>query len=116
MALTILTRDDIELFSLIIRKTFRTLKLRLARCYYTVRKPFLSIEAAPRSNKVMTYDEAAMYCLFYEYKGKKGWRLPTWDEYQMLFGDVPPTWIVKGGGWEHSPNRQFYVIPVRDKK
>lgn len=39
------------------------------------------IELAPTSDKPMTYDEALMYCMFLEHSGKKGWRLPTVDEW-----------------------------------
>ena len=39
------------------------------------------IEISPRTTHKMTLDEAKIFALFYEYDGKKGWRLPTRAEY-----------------------------------
>lgn len=68
------------------------------------------IEIAPISKRYFTYEEASLYCLFFEHNGKKGWRLPTEDEYAH-YGQI---W-----GWYLDDDRQYagetYMItPVRD--
>jgi hypothetical protein len=67
------------------------------------------IELALRTRKVMSYDEALLYCQFLDYDGHKDWRLPTWveyNEYSSLYG-----WYVN-----RSPGSFPYysVTPVRD--
>lgn len=65
------------------------------------------IEFAPRSSKLMTYDEAVLYCQFLDYNGHKDWRMATRTEYnsirELAGWYVGDTWGVK-----------WYVVPVRD--
>lgn len=39
------------------------------------------IEVAPRSDIIMTYEEAILYCAFCSYDDHNDWRMPTFDEY-----------------------------------
>ena len=39
------------------------------------------IELAPRSEIIMTYEEAIFYCQFCDHNGYNDWRMPTFDEY-----------------------------------
>lgn len=63
------------------------------------------------SSTRMTYNNALMYCLFYEQDGKKGWRMPTRSE--MMSKGQPVAWYVGRLGSE-SDIRMLYVVPVRD--
>ena len=70
----------------------------------------MSIEISPTTDKEFTYDEAVMYCFFLIVDGKKGWRLPTQDEYNSS----PNIW-----GWHQDDHRVltfdlYKVTPVRD--
>ena len=70
----------------------------------------MRIEISPTTNKEFTYDEAIMYCFFLIIDGKKGWRLPTREEYNSS---------VKIWGWHQDDVRSstsdlFKVTPVRD--
>jgi|LakMenEpi03Aug12_release.lakeMendotaPanAssembly.Ray.scaffolds.fasta_scaffold673261_2 hypothetical protein len=49
------------------------------------------LELAPPSEK-MTYDEAIMYCFWLEHDGKKGWRMPTHEEWAKTKGIMVYTW------------------------
>jgi hypothetical protein len=65
------------------------------------------VEHGPRSENKMTYDEAIMYCFWFTYNGKKGWRLPTFHEF------------LDGNSWYKDAEitkRKWYVKPVRDIK
>jgi hypothetical protein len=52
----------------------------------------MNFEIAPRDKWLAEtpYDQGAMYCLFLEIDGKKGWRLPTNEEADMLVNIVDP--------------------------
>ena len=70
----------------------------------------MSIEIAEVSDKNFTYDEAVIYCFFLEINGKKGWRLPTKQEYNSSNN----IW-----GWYQDDERQhlltlYRITPVRD--
>ena len=68
------------------------------------------IEIAPPSEYQMTYDEALWYCLWFEHDGKKGWRLPTTEEW-ALTSSIPVY------SWRQNDHRTFQktmtVVPVR---
>ena len=63
-----------------------------------------TIERAPKSEFKMSYEDALMYCLFYEYQGKRGWRLPTADEFQES-----TSWYAN----EEQSKRKYFCSPVR---
>lgn len=67
------------------------------------------IEYADKSKRVMTYDEALLYCAFCNHGGIIGWRLPTEEEYRVT---------TKITGWykDRLPEAfpYFSVTPVRD--
>lgn len=69
----------------------------------------MSIEVSYTVENVFTHDEALMFCLFLEIDGKKGWRLPTWKEYNTT-NDI---W-----GWcsddPRTEPRYLRITPVRD--
>jgi hypothetical protein len=74
------------------------------------------IETAPKSVNRLTYDEAVLYCFMLEYNGKKGWRLPTEDEYDTghyIFDDFRIWWETN---YSRANLGKWYVIPVRDIK
>ena len=68
------------------------------------------IEVAPRSTEKMTFENAQLYILFYEYNGHRGWRLPTLAEW---LSNKPPVvgWDSSGGS---TADLLRYVTPVRD--
>lgn len=66
----------------------------------------------PISDKYMTYNDAIMYCLFFEHDGKKGWRLPTYEEYTHSFGLATLIWFQNED--ENDNNTEWKVQPVRD--
>lgn len=71
------------------------------------------IELAPMSTERMTYDNAKLYILFYEYNGHRDWRLPTFTEWitqKDVYG-----WDDKEPSISDSQKRRF-VTPVRDIK
>ena len=70
----------------------------------------MAIEIAPVTHENYTYEEAALMCFFFEYNGKKGWRLPTRHEYST----ISEIW-----GWHQDDDRRFdqellRITPVRD--
>ena len=70
----------------------------------------MSIEIEEVSDKNFTYNEAVVYCFFLEIHGKKGWRLPTKQEYNSSNN----IW-----GWYQDDERQhlltlYRITPVRD--
>jgi hypothetical protein len=70
----------------------------------------MSIEIAEVSDKNFTYEEAVMYCFFFKIDGKRGWRLPTKQEYNSSNN----IW-----GWYQDDERQhlltvYRITPVRD--
>jgi hypothetical protein len=64
------------------------------------------IEKAPPS-KVMSYEEAILYCQFLEYNGHRDWRMPTSSEYLDTTG--LSGWFVDRKGGFNTRN----VTPVR---
>jgi hypothetical protein len=68
------------------------------------------LELAPISSDEMTYDEAVWYCLWLEHNGKKGWRLPTIEEWAKT-NDIPVF------SWRQDEHRKMMdkmpVVPVR---
>ena len=72
----------------------------------------MSIEIAEVSDKNFTYEEAVMYCFFLEIDGKKGWRLPTKQEYNSsnnIWGWYQDDERNKSGDLQH-----YRITPVRD--
>lgn len=71
----------------------------------------MTIELAPASSKMMTYDEALLYCTFCNHDGYTDWRLPTKSEYFR--------WGHRAGYWfqnRRNPNvsTKLFVRLVRD--
>jgi hypothetical protein len=69
------------------------------------------IEIGPVSTERMTYDNAKLYILFYEYNGHRDWRLPTlqeWINRKDVYG-----WDDKEPSIDYGPEFR-YVTPVRD--
>ena len=68
------------------------------------------IEIAPEEYwRVLTFDEARMYCFALNIDGKTGWRLPTHLEYTRNPGIA---------GWDipYDKDYKINVSPVRDLK
>ena len=65
------------------------------------------IEIAPSSENYMSYNEALLYCVFYNYNGYTDWRIPTRREW--MNNSVLSGWYL---------NRRndivWHVMPVRD--
>lgn len=66
------------------------------------------IELAPKSNGLVTYDEAILYCHFCSYNGHIDWRMPTVADW--FINDDVVGWYV---------NRLYaegndLIVPVRD--
>jgi hypothetical protein len=70
------------------------------------------IEFAPRSSKLMTYDEAVLYCQFLDYGGHKDWRIPTHSEWLYEMG-ATNCWHQERMHLPYHPV-QWFVIPVRE--
>ena len=53
----------------------------------------MNFEIAPRNKWLINvpYDQGLMYCLFLDVDGKKGWRMPTDKESEILVNIVDPT-------------------------
>jgi hypothetical protein len=67
----------------------------------------MAIEHAPRSEHKMSYEQAEIYAFMCNHDGKRGWRLPTFNE----FVD-PNTWYKDA----EITKRKWFVAPVRDIK
>ena len=52
----------------------------------------MNFELAPKDKWLIEapYERGALYCLFLEHEGKKGWRLPTEAEADLLVDIVDP--------------------------
>ena len=81
------------------------------------------IELAPQSEKIMTYEEALLYCSFLDHDGNRDWRIPTFEEWIEHRFDVSPKdklyrWYV--GRDQGAPTlndllpHKWFVAPVRD--
>lgn len=74
------------------------------------------IELAPSLNKLLTKTEAIMYCFMLQHDGKRGWRLPTAEEYEdyIQFSHVPLRFPMP---WDESDDADELerrpVVPVR---
>lgn len=68
------------------------------------------IEVAPESDRVMSYNEALLYCQFLDYDGHQDWRMPTEDE---LSGDAS-NWGWYLGDVDAEFIANITVTPVRD--
>jgi hypothetical protein len=66
------------------------------------------IEIAPRSEALMTYDEAVFYCKFLKHDGHIDWRMPTFHEYTQH--DIINGWCEDRVEGDH----MWWVYPVRD--
>lgn len=65
------------------------------------------IELAPRTEYEMTYENALLYCQFFEYNGYSDWRLPTkeeWNQYKFSW-----SWYL-----DRNSDFMWYVTPVMD--
>jgi hypothetical protein len=66
------------------------------------------LEFAPQSpiERLMTYEEALLYCQFLDYNGHNDWRIPTSEEYQRIH------WMM---GWHEGDLSvaRWHVTPVR---
>ena len=53
----------------------------------------MNFEIAPKDKWLIAspYDHGLMYCLFLEHEGKKGWRMPTAKEADVLVNIIDPT-------------------------
>jgi hypothetical protein len=68
--------------------------------------------------KVLTLNEAVMYCFSLNIDGKIGWRFPIYKEVSDTMDDIGIT------GWWHAADREddywehekFMIVPVRDIK
>lgn len=70
------------------------------------------IEYAEKSTSRMSYTDALVYCLFHEYNGKRGWRLPTGAEYSKMRNNTD-CWDTSDGDKLDNLMYNWYVIPVR---
>lgn len=57
------------------------------------------------------YDHAVLYCMFFEQGGKKGWRLPTDEEWSKYDEISVAAWSELDGNSRFRMSR--LVIPVR---
>lgn len=76
----------------------------------------MNIEVGPESDKLMTYNEAVMYCFCFTQDGKIGWRLPTREECDWI-GETATI----GNWYQDDPLKddtdEFWAVtPVRDKR
>lgn len=81
------------------------------------------VEAAPRSEKAMSYDDALLYCAFCNYGGHTDWRMPSQSEHYLVttteqnfvcwytnLQERSRHWWAPNGG---NLDAEWYVIPVR---
>jgi hypothetical protein len=68
----------------------------------------ITLDFAPVTDEMMTYDEAVLYCQFLEYNGHTDWRLPTQNEW-LLNEPLRSSWFLNRGYQLLST-----VAPVRD--
>jgi hypothetical protein len=68
------------------------------------------IQFAYKSKNLLTYDEALIYCQFFEHNGFRDWRMPTKQEClrKNLTG-----WYLGRYSAHLSSNRTWWVCPVR---
>jgi hypothetical protein len=72
----------------------------------------------PVSQHNMTYNEALLYCQFYNHRGYNDWRMPTQKEIIANLWQPPlgqHTWYLEvGTKFPTMINKQWDVRPVRD--
>ena len=76
----------------------------------------MNIEVGPESDKLMSYNEARLYCFCFTQDGKIGWRLPTREECDWI-GETATI----GNWYQDDPLKddadEFWAAtPVRDLK
>lgn len=96
-----------------------TFKLPVILVKDEVRSPVCEIIQAPRSEQLLTYNDAKIYCFFLNHDGLGGWRLPTIAEYNdagrfSKYGFQHNGWLLDAST-EHNSNTLKYVYPVRTK-
>ena len=72
-----------------------------------------NIEFGFVSKEPVSYDEAVMYCFFYNQPGSTGWRLPTCGECVEFIWEYG-VWSLGDDEVETFVNDLYHVIPVRD--
>lgn len=74
-------------------------------------------EQGPVAKKLLTYEDAVLYCMFLEYNGYNDWRLPTKDEFDIMHKrDGSWCWDASDlNGRDHSDGELLRTIPVRSK-
>lgn len=73
----------------------------------------MTVEIAPETENLMTYDDAILYCQFCTYGGYTDWRLPSLDEWytsNVFFG----CWYSGRADQDDYFGIALKVIPVRD--
>lgn len=68
--------------------------------------------AAPESERMMTYEDALLYCAFCNHGGYRDWRMPTYSEWLAL-GLYGGWWLDRVGG-VYAPRGRL-VVPVRNR-
>lgn len=66
------------------------------------------------SKNEMTYDEAVVYCFFYNQKGSTGWRMPTEEETYDLYDGDEGIWYEHDDQVEYYDGDCWFALPVRD--
>lgn len=70
------------------------------------------IALAPMSRKLMTYNEALMFCAFCNHDGYTDWRMPTGDEHAHCFDVIG--WHLLDPEYADGLTYTSVVVPVRD--
>lgn len=65
------------------------------------------------SENPMTYDEAVLYCFFYNQKGSTGWRMPDDIEWRRYAPSISP-WAVGDDDYHEYVDNLYVALPVRD--
>ena len=77
---------------------------------------FMNIEYAPKEYQIQTcsYQDSVLYCFQLEIYGIVGWRLPTLDEYSMLYS----AGMIEGAWYEGLTiyNATWKCAPIRTKE
>lgn len=76
----------------------------------------LMISNQDSPSKLMTFDEAQMYCFVYQENNLSGWRLPTRDEFEQYINPHPldPCFIWLAKGYNVDTTKLYRVVPVKD--
>jgi hypothetical protein len=82
------------------------------------------IELAPEEYWVeCTFQEIKLYLFVLTINGKQDWRLPTEEEQENWFANIPninaERWTIEDmldGEWYYQVGSKFLLIPVRDLK